>query len=102
MDRARGHVAGYQVPVLRIPLFEEVPALVLGNALGIALVPLLLRNPHATTFTARGFRHQSKLVFARNRRRMHLDELAIGVIRALLVERRLRRPGAYHRVRGLP
>ncbi len=32
---------------------------------------------------------------------MHLDELAVGVERALLIQRRLRRSGADHRVRGL-
>ena len=32
---------------------------------------------------------------------MDLNELAVGVIAALLIKRRLRRPGADHRIRGL-
>src|SRR5467141_1992734 len=33
---------------------------------------------------------------------MNLNELAVGVIAALLIQSRLRRPGADHGVRGLP
>ena len=100
-DRARRDVARHEVAVLRIPLFEEVIALIFGNALRIALVARLSRNPHAPAFAARRFAHQPQLVFAGDRRRVNLDELAVGVKRALLIKRRLRRPGADHRLRGL-
>ncbi len=33
---------------------------------------------------------------------MHLDKLAVRVVRPLLIQRRLRRPRAHHRVRALP
>src|ERR1019366_2457266 len=71
------------------------------NALHIALVALLARDPHAATFTAGRFRHQAQLVFSRNASRVHLDELAVTVVSALLIESRLRRSGADHRVGGL-
>src|ERR1019366_7146501 len=71
------------------------------NALEVALVALLARDPHAATFTAGRFRHQAQLVFARNACRVYLDELAVTVVRALLIEGRLRRSSADHRVGGL-
>ena len=58
-DRARGHVARNQIAVLRIPLFEEVPALTCRNALRITLVARLLGNPDTSTFAARRFGHQT-------------------------------------------
>src|SRR5262249_16090122 len=100
VNRARGHVAGHEIAVLGIPLFEEVPALVLGNRLGIAIVAGLLGNPDTSTLATRRLGHQAKLVFARNRRGMNLDELSIRVVATLLVERRLRRSGANHGVGG--
>src|SRR5207302_559950 len=97
VDGAGSHVTRHQVAVLGIPLFQEIPALALGNALGVALVAGLLGNPHAATFTARRLRHQAQLVFARYRGWVYLDELAVSVVRALLIQRRLRRTGADHR-----
>src|SRR5258706_12129821 len=52
-DGARRHVARYKIAILRIPLFQKVPALALRNALGIALVARGLLNPYASTFAAR-------------------------------------------------
>ncbi len=101
-DRTRCDVAWNQVAVLRIPLLEEVPALIGRNALRIALISGLLRNPHAPAFTTRRLRHQPQLVFAGDRSWVHLNEFAIRVERALLIERALRGPGAYNRVRRLP
>ena len=100
-DFAGGHIARDEVAIFRIPLFEEVPALFLGNGLGIALVALCSGNPDAPAFAARRFRHEAQLVFAGDAGGMNLDELAIGVVAALLIERRLRRSRADHRVRGL-
>ena len=45
VDGAGGDVARHQVAVLGIPLFQEVPALALGNALEIALVARLSSEP---------------------------------------------------------
>src|ERR1700756_1900126 len=47
-DGPCSHVARNQIPVLGIPLLEKVPALAFWNALGIAIVALLLRNPDAS------------------------------------------------------
>src|ERR1019366_1280211 len=101
MNRAGRDVAGHEVAVLGIPLLEEVPAIAFRNALEVALVALLARDPHAATFTAGRFRHQAQLVFSRNASRVHLDELAVTVVSALMIESRLRRSGADHRVGGL-
>ena len=100
-DLARRNVARHKVAVLRIPLFEEVPALALRNGFRIALVAERLRNPDAAAFAARRLRHQPQLVFARNAGGMHLDKFAVRVIGALLIERRLRRSGTHNRVCGL-
>ena len=43
-------------------------------------------------------RHQTQLVFAGNRSRVNLNELAIGILRALLVTGRNRTAGTNHRV----
>jgi hypothetical protein len=90
VDRAGRHVARDQVAVLGIPLFQEIPALIGRNTLGIAFVSLLLGDPHTAAFSARRLRHQAQLVLARNRCGVDLNELAIGVVTALLVQRRLR------------
>src|SRR5581483_3588387 len=100
-DRPRRYVAGNEIAVFWIPLFKEVPALTRRNRLWITLIARSLRNPYASTFAAGRFRHQAQFVFAGNRRGMNLNELAVGVEAALLVERRLCRPGANHGVRRL-
>ena len=87
-------ISRYQVAILRIPLFEEIPALVLRNTLGIALVARILRDPYPSPFAAGRLRHQPQFVFSRDRSRVNLDELAVGVITALLIECRLCRPSA--------
>ncbi len=97
-NRARRHIARDEVAILRIPLFEEVPAVALRDRLRVTLVALSFRNPDTSTFPARRFRHEAQLVFAGNRRRVNLNELAVRVVAALLVERGLRRPGAHDRV----
>ncbi len=66
VNGARGHVARNEVAVLRVPLFEEVPALGLGNLLYGALVAGRARHPDAATFAAGRFGHQAQLVFAGN------------------------------------
>src|ERR1019366_2084340 len=98
---AGGHVARDEVAVFRIPLFEEIPALFLRDRLGVAFVARSLGNPHASTFAARRFGHEAQLVFAGNAGGMHLNKLAVRVIAALLIERRLRRSRAHHRIGGL-
>src|SRR5208337_1414964 len=101
VDSAGGDVARHQVAVLRVPLFQEVPAFAVGNTLWSAPVAGLTGNPHATAFSARRLGHQPQLVFAWNAGWMHLDEFAIGVVRTLLIQSRLCRSGADHRVGGL-
>ena len=87
MNGAGSDVTRYEVTVFRVPLLQEVPALAFRYALGIALVTLLFWDPHPATFAARRLRHEAQFVFARDARRMHLDELTISVERALLIER---------------
>src|SRR5450631_1819110 len=100
-NRSSGHIARHEVAVFRIPLFEEVPTVVLRDALWVALVSLRLRNPNASAFAARRLRHKAQLVFAGNAGGMDLNEFAIRVVAALLVERGLRRSRAHNRIRGL-
>ena len=64
MDRTRSDITRHQVAVLGIPLFEEVPAIGRGNAVGWTRIVQLLRHPHPATLAACGFRHQAQLVFA--------------------------------------
>src|ERR1044072_9331543 len=100
-DFARRNVAGDEVAVGWILLFEEVPALRLGDGRRLSLVALRLRHPHAPALAARRLGHQAQLVLARNRSRVHLDALAVGLTRALLVAGRDGRAGADHRGRRL-
>src|SRR6266446_4836508 len=100
-NRPRRHVARDEVAVFRVPLFEEVPALTLRNGFGVALVALSFWNPDASALAACRFRHQAQLVFPGDRRGMNLNELAVRVVTALLIESRLRRSRAHHRVGGL-
>src|SRR3989441_2897800 len=101
MDGTRSHIARHEISVLRIPLLQKIPAIIFRNRIRIALVAGGLRNPDASALAAGGFRHQAQLVFTRNRSGMNLDELAIRVVAALLVQSRLRRSGADNGVGGL-
>ncbi len=98
-DGAGGDVAWDEVAVLGVPLLEKVPAIGFGDRLGGAFVVLVFGNPDATAFAAGRLRHQTELIFARDRGGVNLDELAVGVVGALLVEGRLRGAGAHHGVR---
>ncbi len=89
-DGAGSDVARHQVAVLGIPLFQEIPAFFFRDRLRIAFIACRLRNPDASAFAARRFRHQPQLVFAGNAGRMHLNEFAVGVVATLLIERGLR------------
>ena len=100
MYGARGHVTRDQIAVLGIPLLEEVPAFACWDGTRITFVARLLRHPNAAALTTGGLRHQPQLVLARYGSGVHLDELAIGVKRSLLVERGLGRSRAHHRIRG--
>src|SRR5512140_2385558 len=86
VDGARRDIAGDEVPVLRVPLLQEVKTLALGDALPVALVTLFLWNPHAAAFTASGLGHETKLVFSGDRSRVNLNEFAVRVERALLIQ----------------
>src|SRR2546421_3043921 len=76
-DFARGDVARHEVAVSRIFLFQKIPTLALWNRRRRTLITFLLRHPHAPAFAARRLRHQTQLVFARNRSWMDLYELAV-------------------------
>ena len=52
-DGASSYVARHQIPVLWIPLFEEIPALSCRDAFGIALVTRLFRDPDASALATR-------------------------------------------------
>ncbi len=89
-DLAGGDVARHQVAVLRVLLFEEVPGLA------------VFIRPDAAAFAADRFGHQAQLVLAGDGRRVHLDELAVGVEGALLIDGAGRRARVDHRVGRQP
>ncbi len=100
-DGAGGDVAGDEVAVLGVPLFEEVPALAFGDGFAGALVVLVAGDPDAAAFAAGRLGHEAELVFAGDGGGVDLDELAVGVVGALLVEGGLRDAGADDGVGGL-
>src|SRR5207245_10359852 len=89
-DGTLSHTAQHVISYPRIPLLQKIPAIIFLNLIRIALIAGDFPNPHAPAFSARRLRHQTQLVLARNRRWMNLDELAIRVVTALLVQSRLR------------
>ena len=99
-DLAGGDVAGDQVAVGRVLFFQEVPALAFRDGLAAPGVAGLLRHPDAPALAARRLGHQPQLVQAGDGGRVDLDELAVGVPRPLLVDRRGRRAGVHDRVGG--
>ena len=72
-----------------------------GDGLGGALVVLVLGDPDAAAFAAGGLGHEAELVFAGDGGGVDLDELAVGVVGALLVEGGLGGAGADDGVGGL-
>ncbi len=98
-DFARGNVAGHEVAILRIALFEEVIPLGLGNLLGRARILRLTRHPHTASLAAGAFAHQPQLVGSGNGRGVHLDELGIAVLGSRLVGAAGGAAGADHRHR---
>jgi hypothetical protein len=84
-DLARRDVARDEVAVGGVFLLEEIPAFLLGNRGGIPLVPGRSWDPHAPPLAPGRFRHQPQLVASRDRGRVHLDELAVRIGRAVLV-----------------
>src|SRR3954470_17774617 len=80
-----GDVSWNEIAICRILLFQEIPALRFRNIARASRIIGLSWNPDASALAARGFAHQSELVFAGNRRRVDLNELAIRVSRTLLI-----------------
>ncbi len=100
-DLASGDVTGDEVAVLGVALLEEVPAVGFGDGLGGALVVAVLGDPDAAAFAAGGLGHEAELVFAGDGGGVDLDELAVGVVGALLIEGGLGGAGADYGVGGL-
>src|SRR5207253_969402 len=99
-DGPGGYVTGDEIPVFRVPLFEEVPAVGFGDGFSDALVGLVTGNPDAATFAAGRLGHEAELVFAGDGGGVHLDEFAVGVEGSLLVEGGLGGAGANYGVGG--
>src|SRR5687768_14894934 len=85
-DRTGGNVTGYEVPVGRVHLFEEVPRFA------------LLVRPDTPALPAYRLGHQAQFIFARYGRGVHLDEFAVSVLRPLLVDRGSSAASIDHRV----
>jgi len=98
-DLAGGDVAGNEVAVVRVTLLEKVPALAVGNLGRVALVALGFRHPDARPLAAQRLGNEAQLVGPGDRRRVHLDELAVGIGRALLIRSARRRAGVDQRLR---
>jgi len=98
---AGGHVARHEVAVLGVALLEEVEALGGGDLVGVPGVALLLGHPDPAALAAHRLAHQAQLVLAGDRGGVDLDEFAVGVVGALLVESGLGRAGADDGVGGL-
>ena len=100
MDGAGGDVAGDEIAVFGIPLFEEIEALVFRNTFRGTIVAGFFRDPDTAAFTACGFAHEAELVLAGDGGGMDLDEFAVGIIDALLEESGLGGAGADDGVGG--
>src|SRR5688572_2769700 len=85
-------VAWNEVAVAGVLVLEEVVAFLLGHFAASPTFGRVLRHPHAASLSAHALRDESEFVRARDRRRVHLNELAVRVASALLV--RLARGGA--------
>ena len=57
VNGTRRDIARYQVAVLRIPLFEEIPAVRRRNTVRRPWIVQLLRHPHAATLATRRLAH---------------------------------------------
>ena len=95
-DFTCGNVARHQVAVGGILLFEKIPAFLFGNRGWRSLVAFPAWDPDAAAFAARRLAHQTQLVVAGDRRRMHLDEFAVGVPGPLLITSRDGAARAHH------
>ena len=97
-DLPRRDVPRDEVAVPGIALLEEVVPLGLGDVPAVAAVLAVLRHPDAAALAEHALGDEPKLVGRRDGRRVHLDELSVGVDRALLVGDGGGRSGVDHRV----
>jgi hypothetical protein len=97
-NRARSDVARYEVAVPGVHALEDVIAILLGDVARVTLVFAVFRDPHAAAFAARALGDETELVGAGDRRRVHLNALAVAVDRALSIDARRRGAGADHAV----
>ncbi len=87
VDGSRGHVAGNKITVLGIPLFKEVEALFAAGMLFQLRASPALRGTQTRPPSPRADSDINRqLIFAGNAGGMHLDELAVRIVGALLVE----------------
>ena len=100
-DFSGGDVAGDDVAILGVFLFEEIESFVLGDIAGISAVGLGAGHPNSPPFAAGGLRHQPQLVRAGDRCGVDLDELTVGIPRPRLIAPAGRGARAHHRVRTL-
>src|SRR5256885_16975790 len=77
-DFARGDVAGHQIAVSRILLFQKIKTLFFRYRRRRSFVAFCPRHPYASTFTVRRFAHQTQFIFAGYRSWLHLNELTIS------------------------
>src|SRR5579862_186588 len=78
-------IAAEKIPVNRIQLLAEVPAIRLGDFCRPAFVLRIAWCPKAPTFSSDRFRDETALVLARDCCWMDLDHLRIPVFDAVLV-----------------
>ena len=78
-DLPRGNVPRHEVAVGRVALFEEIRSLIFGNLLRGAGVLRFAGDPNPPPLAADALADQPQLVGAGNGRRVHLDELGVGV-----------------------
>src|SRR5262249_38295519 len=100
-DLSGRDVARDDVAVLGIFFFEEVVALFLRDAVGVARVAGLARPPAPSAFAGGRFGNQPALVFAWNRGGVHLHHPWISERHASLIAARRRAARADHAHRAL-
>ncbi len=101
-ELAARDVAGDEVAVTGVLVFEEVIARALGHVAPGALLARVAGDPHPAALASHALRDEPELVGAGDRRRVDLHELAVAVAGPLLVRGARGRPGVDHAVGRAP